>query len=82
MRVSAKILTIIGMSAMLASCSNQSQTPDCQSLTVKDKYLTNANGDTVVLRGVSYGWSNWWPQYYNAESVEWLKKGLKAYGCP
>ena len=74
MNLSTKILTIIGLTAMLAGCNNQLQTPECQPLSVKGKYLTNANGDTVVLRGVSYGWSNWWSQYYNAESVEWLKE--------
>lgn len=73
MRLAAKILTIICLTISLAGCVESKKTPDCQPLTVKGKYLTNANGDTVVLRGVSYGWSNWWPQYYNKESVGWLK---------
>ena len=73
MRLTGKILTIIAFSILLTGCVKQSQTPMCQPLAVNGKFLTNANGDTVVLRGVSYGWSNWWPQYYNAESVGWLK---------
>lgn len=73
MRLSAKILTIICLAFSIAGCIESQKTPDCQPLIVKGKFLTNANGDTVVLRGVSYGWSNWWPQYYNKESVEWLK---------
>ena len=25
-----------------------------------------------MLQGVSYGWHNWWPRFYNKESVKWL----------
>lgn len=73
MRLSVKILTIIGLAATMVGCSESQQTLECQPLTVKGKFLTNADGDTVVLRGVSYGWHNWWAQYYNSESVVWLK---------
>lgn len=73
MRLVAKILTIICLVISISGCVESLKTPDCQPLIVKGKFLTNANGDTVVLRGVSYGWSNWWPQYYNKESVRWLK---------
>ena len=73
MRFSVKILTIIGLAATIVGCSESQQTLECQPLTVKGKFLTNADGDTVVLRGVSYGWHNWWAQYYNSESVVWLK---------
>lgn len=41
-------------------------------LSVNKTYLVDENGDTVVLRGVSYGWHNWWPRFYNQESVKWL----------
>ena len=70
----SKILAIIGLTAILTGCGNKQSTQksDCLPLTVSGKFLTNANGDTVVLRGVSYGWSNWWSQYYNEESVQWL----------
>lgn len=73
MKMTGKILAIIAFSISLAGCAEQAQTPVCQPLSVKSKFLTNADGDTVVLRGVSYGWSNWWSQYYNKESVCWLK---------
>ena len=73
MMLSVKILTIIGLASTIVGCSESQQTPECQPLTVKGKFLTNADGDTVVLRGVSYGWHNWWAQYYNSESVVWLK---------
>lgn len=41
-------------------------------LGVKSTELVNEKGETVVLRGVSYGWHNWWPRFYNKESVKWL----------
>lgn len=43
-------------------------------LKVTGTQLTNANGKPVVLRGVSFGWHNWWPRFYNAGAVQWLKK--------
>ena len=27
----------------------------------------------MVLRGQAFGWDNWWPQYYNAAVVRWLR---------
>ena len=43
-------------------------------LKVTGTQLTNASGKPVVLRGVSFGWHNWWPRFYNAGAVQWLKK--------
>jgi endoglucanase len=34
--------------------------------------LKDEHGNAVVLRGMSYGWHNWWPQFYNAGTVKWL----------
>ena len=44
------------------------------NLIVKGTKLLNEKGEEVVLRGVSYGWHNWWPRFYNNESVKWLAK--------
>ncbi|MDR0413738.1 MAG: glycoside hydrolase family 5 protein [Dysgonamonadaceae bacterium] len=41
-------------------------------LKVTGTQLTDQTGQPVVLRGVSFGWSNWWPQYYNPEAVHTL----------
>ncbi|MBC2607247.1 glycoside hydrolase family 5 protein [Pelagicoccus albus] len=41
-------------------------------LSVEGTQLVNEAGEAVVLRGVSYGWHNWWPRFYNKESVKWL----------
>jgi endoglucanase len=40
--------------------------------------LVNQKGQPVVLRGMSFGWHNWWPRFYNAETVSWLTKD---WGC-
>ena len=41
-------------------------------LKVSGTNLLNEKNVPVVLRGVSYGWHNWWPRFYNQESVKWL----------
>lgn len=43
-------------------------------LSVVGTQLVDEHGDLVSLRGVSFGWHNWWPRFYNANSVKWLKK--------
>ena len=32
----------------------------------------NEQGDTVVLKGVSYGWHQFWPRFYNASTAAYL----------
>ena len=44
------------------------------ALQVKGVQLTNAKGKPVMLRGVSFGWHNFWPRFYNAGTVSWLAK--------
>ncbi|MDQ2864516.1 MAG: glycoside hydrolase family 5 protein [Bacteroidota bacterium] len=34
--------------------------------------LKDKNNHAVVLRGMSFGWHNWWPRFYNADVVKWL----------
>lgn len=41
-------------------------------LKVVGTQLTDAQNRPVVLRGVSFGWHNWWPRFYNKETVAWL----------
>lgn len=63
--------------AVLTACSSpQSQSDPVRlpRLEVNGTYLMNDQGDTVQLRGVSYGWHNLWPRFYNAESVRYLVK--------
>jgi endoglucanase len=42
-------------------------------LRVAGAQLVDASGQPVVLRGQAFGWDNWWPQYYNADVVRWLR---------
>jgi endoglucanase len=46
-------------------------------LSVKGTFLVNEKGEEIVLRGVSFGWHNWWPRFYNKESVKWLADDWK-----
>ena len=46
-------------------------------LSVKGIQLTDEHGKPVVLNGVSYGWSNWWSEFYNPKSVSWLARDWK-----
>ncbi len=36
--------------------------------------LSNEKGEPVVLRGVSLGWHNLWPRFYNKGAVKWLAR--------
>ncbi|SHE32978.1 endoglucanase [Mariniphaga anaerophila] len=47
-------------------------------LAVDGKHLVNTRGEPLMLAGVSYGWHNWWPRFYNEQTVEWLAKD---WGC-
>lgn len=42
------------------------------NLSVKGTKLIDEHGKITVLNGVSLGWHNWWPRFYNAEAVKWL----------
>ena len=56
---------------------NAQTVKDNGSLSVKGTFLVNEKGNPIVLRGVSYGWHNWWPRFYNKESVKWLADDWK-----
>jgi len=47
------------------------------ALAVKDGRIIGVHGEPVTLRGMSLFWSQWAPQYYTAETVEWLAKDWK-----
>lgn len=47
-------------------------------LSVKGTQLTDKNGKQIALRGMSYGWHSFWPRFYNAQSVKWLKDDWNA----
>ncbi|MDR2146219.1 MAG: cellulase family glycosylhydrolase, partial [Tannerella sp.] len=43
-------------------------------LSVKGTVLIDQKGDTLVMRGVSFGWHNWWSRFYNTKTVDWLNE--------
>jgi len=43
------------------------------ALRVEGTQLVNQKGQPVVLRGMSFGWHNWWPRFYTEGTVKWLK---------
>lgn len=47
------------------------------SLHVDGLELEDSSGKAVVLRGMSFGWHNFWPRFYNAGAVKWLVKDWK-----
>ena len=46
-------------------------------LKVEGTQLVDRNNKPVVLRGMSFGWHNLWPRFYNAGAVKWLKDDWK-----
>jgi len=40
--------------------------------------MKDKNGNVTVLHGMSFGWHNWWPRFYNEKTVAWLHKD---WGC-
>jgi endoglucanase len=47
------------------------------NLSVKGVNLVDQQGNPLMLVGVSYGWHNWWPRFYNKETVKWLADDWK-----
>jgi endoglucanase len=68
-------LLLLALLTMSAACQHTESPPPptLSQLRVEGTQLVDASGQAVVLRGVSYGWHNWWPRFYNKESVQWLK---------
>lgn len=78
------VFLILSFALFFVSCKkDQAKDPDWNpvevfgKLQVKGRFLCDEKGDTIVLRGVSFGWHNMWPDFYNAEAVQWLKDDWK-----
>lgn len=46
-------------------------------LSVDGINLVDEHNTMIALQGISYGWHNWWPRFYNEESVKWLRDDWK-----
>lgn len=44
------------------------------ALAVQGTQLVNSKGEKVILRGVSYGWHQFWPRFYNPSTVAYLSQ--------
>ena len=60
-----KILFVLSL--CLTACSRQ--VPQVERLHVEGTALMNESGDTVELKGMSFGWNVLWPRFYNADAV-------------
>ncbi len=69
------LVTVIGI---LFACLGQAQ-PVKQhgQLNVEGTQLKDQKGNEIFLRGMSFGWHNWWSKYYTKETVEWLADDWK-----
>ena len=46
-------------------------------LAVKGQFLVDQHGTPIALHGQAFGWSTWWPQYWNSNVVSWLASDWK-----
>ena len=72
-----KVMWVVCCLSMTVGCGtnpskNEHVKEALPALVVNGTQLMNAEGDTVVLEGVSYGWHQFWPRFYNASSVAYL----------
>ncbi|MFP9119247.1 glycoside hydrolase family 5 protein [Flavobacterium sp. RNTU_13] len=67
-----KKIKILALSILMASAAT-AQVKEHGKLSVQGTQLTDSHGKPVVLRGMSFGWSSFWPRFYNAKTVKWLK---------
>ena len=84
--MSARRLALLAL-ALCAACAAPPAVADAApagtpvachgALAVKDGRIVGAHGEPVTLRGMSLFWSQWAPQYYTAETVDWLAKDWK-----
>ena len=69
-------LTIVACAVILSACAGGSTA--VQPLHVEGTTLMNADSQTVALHGISIGWHNLWPRFYNAGAVRTMHDD---WGC-
>ncbi len=65
-----RIINIVFITLLFfASCATRSSSSGPEKklpkLKVQGTQLMNDKNETVVLHGMSFGWHNWWPRFYN-----------------
>lgn len=69
---------IILIAILISGAGNAQFVQEHGRLEVEGTQLRDEKGNDLVLRGMSFGWHNWWPRFYNASAVKWLKED---WGC-
>ena len=67
------IITILFFASNMCVASVQPVSKHGQLHTEGAK-IVDQKGRNVMLKGVSLGWHNWWPQYYNSSTVKSLSR--------
>lgn len=70
-----KIIVVLLLFSIL---SNAQFVKNHGQLKVIGTQLSDKNNEPITLRGVSFGWHNWWPRFYNKETVKWIRQDFKA----
>jgi endoglucanase len=73
-----KLLTIILSLMCVMSVHAQDPVKKYGQLQVRGAQLCDQQGNPVILRGVSLGWHNLWPRFYNKKVVQTLKQDWNA----
>lgn len=73
-----KILLTLVLALTLANAHAADPVKQWGQLQVKGSQLCDYRGNPVVLRGVSFGWHNIWPRFYNKKAVKTLKNDWHA----
>ena len=69
-----KLLTFILFCACVSYAHAMDPVKQYGQLQVKGSQLCDQQGQPVILRGVSLGWHNIWPRFYNKKAVQTLKQ--------
>jgi len=76
------LLILISCSADYTTHETQEIDPNSTTalgqLRVENNQLVDQNGQPAILRGISYGWHNWWPRFYNSGTVSTFKNEWNA----
>lgn len=67
-----KTIVLFFIVFLLANITDAQFVGENGELKVEETKLLNKNNEPIVLRGVSFGWHNWWPRFYTPETVKWL----------
>ncbi|MBC7850336.1 MAG: glycoside hydrolase family 5 protein [Chitinophagaceae bacterium] len=70
-----KFVLFLSLNLALASTAQPVLTHG--QLSVEGVQLVDKNKQPLILRGMSYGWHNWHPRFYNAASVKWMRDDWK-----